>query len=96
MLEADVDMLTACLDEMPTTTINTLCNTFKAESTAWTKAGDLSERDLDIYHAFLACDVDALYAKLEDGLSSVVAEVACYYLNWEYRAVKQPLPALLS
>jgi len=96
MMEADVDMLTACLDEMPTTTINTLCNTFKAEPTAWLKAKDLTERDLDIYHAFLACDADALCTKLEEGLADAVAEVACYYLNWEYRAVKQTLPALLS
>jgi hypothetical protein len=67
---------------------------FKAEPTKWTKAKDLSAHEAEVYHALLAEDSENIY-KYE---TLTVAEVICYYLNWERNDVpmRNTLPALLS
>lgn len=98
VFNADVDALEACFEMMPITTINTLLGNFKASTTKFTGEQDLSSYEADIYRALLDDDCAAMHDFLRDGRAAgIVAEVICYYLNWDHKPAKSIiLPALLA
>lgn len=83
VMAADVDLMTIALEDAPETTLNILCNVLLCRPTAWVKISEMSKLEVSIYQAFLSSDVEALCRYCDEDLYGNVADVCCYYLNWE-------------
>lgn len=98
VIDADIEALELYLENVPLTTINTLMHSYTAKPTRFTREQDLSSYEQDIYRALIDGDVAAMHDFLRDGRAgAIVAEVICYYLEWERKitATKPLLPAML-
>ena len=83
VMGGDADMMTIALEDAPETTINILCNALLCRPTPWVKVEEMASNEFDVYQAFLSRDVEGLQRYLDKGMHGTVADVCCYYLNWE-------------
>jgi len=96
LMSGDVEAVTTVFEEHPEQAVNIMCNELTCTATPWVQRHVMTKIESSIYQAFLAGDTVGLLNAIDNGVHGNVADVACYYLNWEYRAAKQTLPALLS
>ena len=85
LMSADAECVTDLLDHVPETTINILCNVLHGEPTPWVKVEEMSRVEANMYQALLAKDTEGLVSAAEAGLSGNIADVCCYYMNWDYK-----------
>jgi predicted glutamine amidotransferase len=101
LTECDIQTMEIWLEEMPAYTITTLLHAFEAEPLSYSPRADLCVADQLIYDMLMEGDASGLisYATKSYSASSSIAEVICYYTQWDVRApvsFKPTLPALLT
>jgi hypothetical protein len=85
-LEAyDVPGLCYLLEAFPSTAIHLLCKNFIPSPTSEAYRGEISAHETAVYDMLLEQDMTGLLTYIAHSASSAatVAEVVCYYLNWE-------------
>jgi len=101
LTECDIQTMEIWLEEMPAYTITTLLHAFEASALDYSPRADLCVPDQLIYDMLLEGDASGLisYATKSYAASSNIAEVICYYTQWDVRkpvSFKPVLPALLT
>ena len=101
LTECDIQTMEIWLEEMPAYTITTLLHAFEASALDYSPRADLCVPDQLIYDMLVEGDASGLisYATKSYSASSSIAEVICYYLQWDVRkpvSFKPVLPALLT
>ena len=101
LTECDIQTMEIWLEEMPAYTITTLLHTFEASALDYSPRAELCVPDQGIYDMLIEGDASGLisYATKSYSASSSIAEVICYYLQWDVRkpvSFKPVLPALLT
>lgn len=101
LTECDIQTMEIWLEEMPAYTITTLLHTFEASALDYSPRAELCVPDQGIYDMLIEGDASGLisYATKSYSASSSIAEVICYYLQWDVRkpvSFKPALPALLT
>jgi hypothetical protein len=101
LLEADVESLEICLDQMPAYTITTVLHNFTPVALSYTHRDDLCFDEQGVYDMLMEGDASGLICAVSKShhSASAIAEVMCYYMHWTER--KQPsfkpvTPALLT
>jgi len=99
--ECDIETMEIWLSEMPAYTITTLLHTFEASPLTYTHRADLCVPDQLIYDMLIDGDASGVISTATKSHHAVmsIAEVVCYYLQWDVRKpvyVKPVLPALLT
>jgi hypothetical protein len=99
--EADVESMEVWLDQMPAYTLTALLHCFEASPLSYTHRVDLCAPEQGIYDMLMEGDASGLIsaATKSYGTVGMIAEVVCYYLQWDERKpvyIKPTLPALLS
>jgi predicted glutamine amidotransferase len=101
LTEADVETVELWLDQMPAYTITTMLHVFEASPLSYTHRDDLCTTEQGVYDMLMEGDASGLISSVTKSYGSVgiVAEVMCYYLQWDVRkpvSFKPTLPALLT
>ena len=101
LAEADIETMEMWLEEMPAYTVTTLLHYFEASPLSYSHRVDLCVPDQMIYDMLMEGDASGLIstATKSYSASSSIAEVICYYLQWDVRkpvSFKPVLPALLT
>jgi predicted glutamine amidotransferase len=101
LTECDIQTMEIWLEEMPAYTITTLLHAFEASVLDYSPRADLCVADQLIYDMLIEGDASGLisYATKSYSASSSIAEVVCYYTQWDVRkpvSFKPVLPALLT
>ena len=101
LTEADVDTMEIWLDQMPAYTLTTLLHAYQASPLSYTHRDDLCVAEQGFYDMLMEGDASGLISAATKayGAVSAIAEVACYYLQWDVRkpvSFKPTLPALLT
>jgi hypothetical protein len=101
LTECDIQTMEIWLEEMPAYTITTLLHAFEASALDYSPRAELCVADQLIYDMLIEGDASGLisYATKSYSASSSIAEVVCYYLQWDVRkpvSFKPVLPALLT
>jgi predicted glutamine amidotransferase len=101
LTECDIQTMEIWLEEMPAYTITTLLHAFEASALDYSPRAELCVADQLIYDMLIEGDASGLisYATKSYSASSSIAEVVCYYLQWDVRkpvSFKPALPALLT
>ena len=101
LTEADVETVEVWLDQMPAYTITTLLHCYTPSPLSYTHRDDLCFAEQGIYDMLMEGDASGLISSVTKSYGSVgiVAEVMCYYLQWDVRtpvSFKPTLPALLT
>ena len=101
LTECDIQTMEIWLEEMPAYTITTLLHAFEASALDYSPRADLCVPDQLIYDMLIEGDASGLisYATKSYSASSNIAEVICYYTQWDVRkpvSFKPVLPALLT
>jgi predicted glutamine amidotransferase len=101
LTEADVETMEIWLDQMPAYTLTTVLHLLAPEPLSYTHRDDLCFAEQGIYDMFIEGDASGLIstATKSSGAVSLIAEVMCYYLQWDVRkpvSFKSTLPALLT
>lgn len=101
MAECDIETVEIWLNEMPAYTITTLLHAFEASPLSYTTREDLCVPDQLIYDMLIEGDASGVisYATKSYHAATSIAEVICYYLQWDVRkpvSFKPVLPALLT
>ena len=101
LTECDIQTMEIWLEEMPAYTITTLLHAFEASALDYSPRAELCVADQLIYDMLIEGDASGLisYATKSYTASSNIAEVICYYLQWDVRkpvSFKPALPALLT
>ena len=101
LTEADVETMEVWLDQMPAYTITTMLHAFEASPLSYTHRDDLCTTEQGVYDMLMEGDASGLISSVTKSYGSVgiVAEVMCYYLQWDMRtpvSIKPTLPALLT
>jgi predicted glutamine amidotransferase len=101
LTEADVETMEVWLDQMPAYTITTLLHCYTPAPLSYTHRDDLCITEQGVYDMLMEGDASGLISTLTKsyGSVSIVAEVICYYLQWDVRQpllLKPVLPALLT
>jgi hypothetical protein len=89
------------LSEMPAYTITTLLHAFEASPLVYTPRSELCVPDQLIYDMLIEGDASGVISTATKSYHAAtsIAEVICYYLQWDVRkpvSFKPTLPALLS
>jgi hypothetical protein len=89
------------LSEMPAYTITTLLHAFEASPLSYTHRADLCVPDQLTYDMLMEGDASGVISAATKShfAATSLAEVICYYLQWDVRkpvSFKSTLPALLS
>jgi hypothetical protein len=101
LTECDIQTMEIWLEEMPAYTITTLLHAFEASALDYSPRAELCVADQLIYDMLIEGDASGLisYATKSYSASSNIAEVICYYTQWDVRkpvSFKPVLPALLT
>jgi len=101
LTECDIQTMEIWLEEMPAYTITTLLHAFEASALDYSPRAELCVADQLIYDMLIEGDASGLisYATKSYTASSNIAEVICYYTQWDVRkpvSFKPALPALLT
>jgi predicted glutamine amidotransferase len=101
LAEADIDTMEMWLDEMPAYTLTTLLYAFEASPLSYTHRVDLCASEQVFYDMLMDGDASGLISAITKSYSTsgIIAEVVCYYLQWDVRkpvSFKPVLPALLT
>jgi hypothetical protein len=101
LTECDIQTMEIWLEEMPAYTITTLLHAFEASALDYSPRAELCVADQLIYDMLIEGDASGLisYATKSYSASSSIAEVVCYYTQWDVRkpvSFKPVLPALLT
>ena len=101
LVQCDIETMEIWLSEMPAYTITTLLHAFEASALDYSPRAELCVPDQGIYDMLIEGDASGLisYATKSYSASSSIAEVICYYLQWDVRkpvSFKPVLPALLT
>jgi hypothetical protein len=101
LTEADIETMEIWLDQMPAYTITTLLHAFEASPLSYTHRADLCAPEQGVYDMLMEGDASGLIsaATKSYGTVGMIAEVVCYYLQWDVRkpvSFKSTLPALLT
>jgi predicted glutamine amidotransferase len=101
LTQCDIETVEIWLNEMPAYTITTLLHAFEASALDYSPRADLCVPDQLIYDMLIEGDASGLisYATKSYSASSNIAEVICYYTQWDVRkpvSFKPLLPALLT
>jgi hypothetical protein len=101
LAEADIDTMEMWLDEMPAYTLTTLLHAFEASPLSYTHRVDLCASEQVFYDMLMDGDASGLISAITKSYSTsgIIAEVICYYLQWDVRepvSFKPVLPALLT
>ena len=101
LTECDIETMEIWLNEMPAYTITTLLHAFEASALDYSPRAELCVADQLIYDMLIEGDASGLisYATKSYTASSNIAEVVCYYTQWDVRkpvSFKPTLPALLT
>jgi predicted glutamine amidotransferase len=101
LTECDIQTMEIWLEEMPAYTITTLLHAFEASALDYSPRAELCVPDQLIYDMLIEGDASGLisYATKSYSASSSIAEVICYYTQWDVRkpvSFKPVLPALLT
>ena len=101
LTEADIETVELWLDQMPAYTITTLLHCFQASALSYTSRHDLCFAEQGVYDMLIEGDASGLISSVtkSHGAVSIVAEVICYYLQWDVRtpvSFKPTIPALLT
>jgi predicted glutamine amidotransferase len=101
LTECDIETMEIWLNEMPAYTITTLLHAFEASALDYSPRAELCVADQLIYDMLIEGDASGLisYATKSYTASSNIAEVICYYTQWDVRkpvSFKPTLPALLT
>ena len=101
LAECDVETMEIWLSEMPAYTITTILHAFEATPLSYTHRADLCVPDQLIYDMLMESDASGVISAATKSHHAVmsVAEVMCYYLQWDVRkpvSFKPTLPALLT
>jgi hypothetical protein len=101
LTQCDIDTVEVWLEEMPAYTITTLLHCFQPESLSYTHRDSLCVPEQGIYDMLMEGDASGLisYATKSYAMPGMIAEVICYYLQWDVRkpvSFKPTLPALLT
>jgi hypothetical protein len=99
--EADDESMEVWLDQMPAYTLTMLLHAFEATPLSYTHRVDLCAPEQGIYDMLMEGDASGLisYATKSYAMPGMIAEVICYYLQWDVRkpvSFKPTLPALLT
>jgi hypothetical protein len=96
LCDCNVAELERHLDSYPFTTLDLLVMEFDAVPTKYVQSDSnyMSEREEAVKRALIARDSASLlsYIRTSDAARSTVAEVACYYLDWDERASRAHVP----
>jgi len=101
LTECDIETVEIWLDQMPAYTITTLLHAFEASPLSYTHRVDLCVPDQMIYDMLMEGDASGVIsaATKSHHAATSIAEVICYYLQWDVRkpvSFKSVLPALLT
>jgi hypothetical protein len=101
LTECDIQTMEIWLEEMPAYTITTLLHAFEAAPLSYTHRVDLCAPEQGIYDMLIEGDASGLisYATKSYSASSSIAEVICYYTQWDVRKpvyIMPTLPVLLT
>jgi predicted glutamine amidotransferase len=101
LTECDIETVEIWLDQMPAYTITTLLHAFEASPLTYTHRVDLCVPDQMIYDMLMEGDASGVISAATKSHHAVtsIAEVICYYLQWDVRkpvSFKSVLPALLT
>jgi hypothetical protein len=101
LTEADVETMEVWLDQMPAYTLTTLLHCYTPSPLSYTHRDDLCFAEQGVYDMLMEGDASGLISSVtkSHGAVSIVAEVLCYYLQWDVRQpllLKPVLPALLT
>lgn len=99
--EADVDSFEMWLDQMPAYTITTLLHNYQASALSYSHRDDLCFTEQSLYDMLMEGDASGLISAATKSFhtASALAEVICYYLQWDVRkpvSFKPTIPALLT
>jgi hypothetical protein len=101
LAECDIETMEIWLSEMPAYTITTLLHAFEASPLSYTHRVDLCVPDQLTYDMLMEGDASGVISAATKShfAATSLAEVICYYLQWDVRkpvSFKSALPALLS
>lgn len=101
LTEADVDSFEMWLDQMPAYTITTLLHNYQASALTYSHRDDLCYTEQGLYDMLMEGDASGLISAATKSFhtASALAEVICYYLQWDVRkpvSFKPTIPALLT
>ena len=101
LAECDIETMEIWLSEMPAYTITTLLHAFEASPLSYTHRADLCVPDQLTYDMLMEGDASGVISAATKShfAATSLAEVICYYLQWDVRkpvSFKSTLPALLS
>jgi predicted glutamine amidotransferase len=101
LAECDIETMEIWLSEMPAYTITTLLHAFEASPLSYTHRADLCVPDQLTYDMLMEGDASGVISAATKShfAATSLAEVICYYLQWDVRkpvSFKPTLPALLS
>jgi len=101
LVQCDIETMEIWLSEMPAYTITTLLHAFEASPLTYTHRADLCVPDQLIYDMLIDGDASGVISAATKSYHAAtsIAEVICYYLQWDVRkpvSFKPVLPALLT
>ena len=101
LMEADVETVEVWLDQMPAYTLTTLLHCFQASALSYSHRDDLCFAEQGLYDMLMEGDASGLISAATKSFHTVtaIAEVVCYYLQWDVRkpvVFKPTIPALLT
>jgi hypothetical protein len=101
LTEADIETVEVWLEQMPAYTITTLLHCYEPSPLSYTHRDDLCFAEQGTYDMLMEGDASGLISAATKSYTSasMIAEVVCYYLQWDVRkpvSIKPTLPALLA
>ena len=101
LVQCDIETMEIWLSEMPAYTITTLLHAFEASPLVYTPRSELCVPDQLIYDMLIEGDASGVISTATKSYHAAtsIAEVICYYLQWDERKpvyIKPTLPALLT
>ena len=101
LVQCDIETMEIWLNEMPAYTITTLLHAFEASPLVYTPRSELCVPDQLIYDMLIEGDASGVISTATKSYHAAtsIAEVICYYLQWDERkpvSFKPVLPALLT
>jgi predicted glutamine amidotransferase len=101
LIQCDIETMEIWLSEMPAYTITTLLHAFEASPLVYTPRSELCVPDQLIYDMLIEGDASGVISTATKSYHAAtsIAEVICYYLQWDVRkpvSFKPTLPALLT
>jgi hypothetical protein len=101
LVQCDIETMEIWLNEMPAYTITTLLHAFEASPLVYTPRSELCVPDQLIYDMLIEGDASGVISAATKSYHAAtsIAEVVCYYLQWDERkpvSFKPVLPALLT